>query len=93
MRTVCISFKELYKENGAFLDNGGCIDFYGDDEGNEYYDLRTDDVDKVDSELIACDGEQFKISSESPETVILKHIDTGRKLFLTRYEYNIGVFE
>lgn len=93
MKKVCVSFKELYKENGAFLENGGCIDFYGDDDGNEYYDLRTDDVDRADSELIACDGEQFVVTSESPKTVILEHVDTGRKLFFTRNEYNIAVFE
>lgn len=57
MKTVCVSFETLYKENGAFLENGGCIDFYSEEDGTEYYDLRTDDVDKCDSILLACDGE------------------------------------
>ena len=93
MKKVCVSFKELYKENGAFLENGGCIDFYGDDDGNEYYDLRTDDVDRCESELIACDGEEFKVISDEQDVIILEHIDNGRKLYLNRSEYNIAVFE
>ena len=62
MKKVCVSFKELYNEYGKYLEHGGCIDFFSNDEGNEYYDLRTDDVDG--SELIACDGEEFFAAQE-----------------------------
>lgn len=92
MKKVCVSFETLYKENGAFLENGGCIDFYSE-EDREYYDLRTDDVDKCDSILLACDGEEFYIVDENENTVILENIESNSKIHLTRQEYDIAVFQ
>lgn len=91
-KKVCVSFKELYLENGAFLENGEYIDFYSD-EDNEYYDLRTDDVEKVDSELLSCDGEQFDILSMDSTIVILQNVETLKRIYLTPNEYSIAVFE
>lgn len=93
MKKVCVSFETLYKENGAFLTNGGCIDFYSEENGNEYYDLRTDDVDKCDSKLLACDGEEFYIIDENDKTVVLENIISNSKIYLTRQEYDIAVFQ
>ena len=92
MKKVCVSFKELYFQNGAFLENGGYIDFYSDDD-NEYYDLRTDDVEKIDSELLACDGEQFNILSKDSTIVILQNVETLKRIYLSPEEYSIAVFE
>lgn len=91
-KQVCVSFKELYLENGAFLENGGYIDFYSD-EDNEYYDLRTSDVKNLDSELLACDGEQFNILSMDSTVVILQNVETLKRIYLTSNEYAIAVFE
>ena len=57
METVCLSFENLYKENGAYTKYGHYIDFYSDgDTGTEYYDLKTKGFN-----LCACDGEMFDL--------------------------------
>lgn len=91
MEKVCVSFKELYLENGSNLRYGGYIDFYSDKD-NEYYDLRTHDPDDTRSKLIACNGENFCILAKDVERVILRSLENGRTIFLSLDEFNIAVF-
>lgn len=95
METVCVSFKELYLANGAYLKYGGYIDFYTDaDTGEEYYDLRTADPDAAGSTLLACDGEEFKIIDRLPSgNYVLENTASGSRVYLTAEEYSIAVFK
>lgn len=92
MKRVCISLKELYKENGAKLHYGGYIDFYSDEEA-EYYDLRTASPDLSGSEIICCDGEECEIISNDGNTILLANADTGNKFYLIKEEYDIAIFQ
>ena len=69
-KTVCVSLKELYLENGAFLTNGGYIDFYSD-EDNEYYDLRTDDVEKI-----VISGKEYHLKQSNFHICYLERLQT-----------------
>ena len=90
---MCVSFKEIYLENGAYLKYGGYIDFYDEDGEREYYDLRSREPEAYGSEIIACDGEQFVITEKTSEFVILKNCESGNYVWLSTEEYDIGVFE
>ena len=92
LEKVCISFKELYLENGSDLYYGGYIDFYSD-EDNEYYDLRNADPDDMRSELIACDGEEHCVLSKDEKCVILRNIESRRTVFLSVDEFAIAAFK
>lgn len=90
MKTVCVSLKELYKVSGEFLELGGRIDFYSE-EDSEFYDLRTDD--DITDDLLACDGELFYVLDDKQETIALEHVENQKKIYLTRREYEIAVFK
>lgn len=93
MKNVCVSFKEIYIQNGAYLKYGGYIDFYDDGE-NEYYDLRTGSPDSLTgSRLIACDGEECVIMNRGNDYYVLKNCNNECEFWLSDEEYDIGVFE
>lgn len=46
MKTVSLSFKELYKENGAETKYGHHIDFYSCDD-EEYYEVYDNELQEV----------------------------------------------
>lgn len=90
---VCISFAEIYKAKGAYLQYGGYIDFYDDGE-SEYYDLRTNEPGALlDSHLLACDGEEFEIVQKMDSCYILRNNNNDIEFYLSAEEYSIGVFQ
>lgn len=93
MKKVCVSFKEIYKQNGSWLKYGGYIDFY-DDGVNDFYDLLTNAPDsRAGSRLVACDGEECEIIDRGNDRYVLKNCNNEREFWLTDEEYDIGVFE
>ena len=67
MKTVCLSFKTLYKENGANTKYGYYIDFYTCDD-DEYYDLKAQNFD-----LLCCDGEECVIKDITENYILLEN--------------------
>ena len=91
METVSLSFKELYKENGAETKHGHYIDFYSCDD-EEYYDLKTQGFD-----LVACDGELFdlvEIDEKNDKVKLINHDgENDMMILLSLDEYVICKFE
>lgn len=94
MKTVGLSFKSLYKQNGAYLTYGGYIDFYLDDE-NENYNLCTERPEFYGSQLISCDDEVFEINNidKNKNKFVLRNVNSDMLVYLTAEEYNIAVIE
>lgn len=89
--TVCVSFAELYRANGAYPKNGGYIDSYGSD-GEYHYDLRTSEPESANSILLACDGEEFRVIHEGNRNILLESCGGGSRLWLTKAEFAVAVF-
>lgn len=91
MKTVCLSFKELYKENGANTKYGYYIDFYSCDD-NEYYDLKTQNF-----ALLCCDGERFdviEIDKKNDKVKLINHDgEDDMIILLSLDEYGICKFK
>lgn len=93
METVCLSFKNLYKENGSNTKYGHYIDFYSDgDTGEEYYDLKTEGFN-----MMACDGELFdpiEIDKDNDKVKLINHEGENDMIILLSIdEYDICMFE
>jgi hypothetical protein len=91
MKTVSLSFKELYKENGAETKYGHHIDFYSCDD-EEYYDLKTQSLG-----LVACDGELFdlvEIDEKNDKVKLINHDGENDTIILLSIdEYGICNFK
>lgn len=88
---ICLSFKELYKKNGANLKYGGHIDFHSD-EDDEFYELLTFEPDDARSELIGWDGEEWKVVDEKKDRICLQNTANGKTLELSFDEFSIAMF-